>query len=166
MFAILGLTLFAYQESWIIFMIPNKKNAIKLPTKTKPTEAVFYFWKHEKWGKEKISYITSPNPAETIQTIAHLYFRVLDDEEIIKNDVTVQSVVLHANKQIAFISCNQTPFDAQNNTRQKLMVIEGLLKTLRKNNIAVPSIQLLVNHQPLEDDHLDFTIPWPLQGYV
>ena len=74
--------------------------------------------------------------------------------------------MLHTNKHIAFISYNQAPFNEQDNTLTKLMIIEGLLKTLRQNNITINSIQFLTNHQPMQDDHLDFTIPWPIQGYM
>lgn len=157
---------FAYQESWIIFMMPHKKEVIQLSTEIKPAEALLSFWKHGKWNFEKVSYIKSSDPAQNIKTIAHLYFRLLDDEEIIHNDVEVNSVVLHRNKQIAFISCNQSPFNNQDHTKIKLMIIEGVLKTLRENNISIPLIQFLTNHQPIIDDHLDFTIPWPIKGYL
>lgn len=161
-----SLLFFAYQESWILFMLPHKKQIQNLPTETKPKSATLYFWKYEKWSFENVSYITSQDPAHNIKTIAHLYFQLLDDETIIHNDITVNSVVLHQNQQIAFISFNQSPFNPEDHTQAKLMIIEGLLKTLRKNNITVPSIQFLTNHQPLKDDHLDFTVPWPLQGYI
>jgi hypothetical protein len=162
----LSVAFFAYQESWIIFIVPHKKEVVQLSAETKPAEAVLYFWKYEKWNFEKVSYIKSSDQAQNIKNLAHLYFRLLDDEAVIHNDVSVNSVVLHKNKQIAFISCNQSPFNAQDHTKTKLMIIEGLLKTLRDNNVSTSSIQFLINHQPLTDDHLDFTIPWPLTGYL
>ena len=165
-FSIVSVLFFAYQESWLIFMVPNKKKIVQLSTETKPAEAVLYFWKYGKWNFEKVSYIKSSDQAQNIKNLAHLYFRLLDDEEVIHNDVSVNSVVLNTNKQTAFISCNQSPFNSQDHTKAKLMIIEGLLKTLRENNVSVSSIQFLINHQPLDDDHLDFTIPWPLTGYL
>ena len=165
-FLAISLLFFAYQESWIILIFPHKQETIGLSTDTKPTEVVLYFWKHDKWLSEKNSYIKSSDMAQNIQTIAHLYFRLLDDEEIIHNDTTVHSVVLHKNKQIAFVSCNQSPFHAQDSTIKKIMIIEGFLKTLKENKISIPFVQFLTNHQPLQDDHLDFTVPWPLQGYL
>lgn len=147
-------------------MLPYHETNIVLPTEIKPAEILLYFWKHDKWSNEKTSYIKSNSIEKNIQTISHLYFRLLDDEAIIHHDITVNNVVLHANKQIAFISLNQSPFLKQDSTKDKLMIIEGLLKTLQSNNIAVPLIQFLVNHQSIDDDHLDFTVPWPIQGYL
>jgi hypothetical protein len=161
-----GIIFFAYQESWVLLIFSSKKTTEQIQIDSKPTEVTLFFWKHDKWNSEKNSYIQSSDPANNIQTIAHLYFRLLDDEEIIHNDTTVNSVVIHKNNQIAFVSCNQSPFHAQDSTRKKIMIIQGFLKTCKENNMCIPYIQFLINHQPLQDDHLDFTIPWPLSGYL
>ena len=46
------------------------------------------------------------------------------------------------------------------------MWIEGLLKTVRENNIHVQSLYFLVRNKPLHDAHLEFCHPWPLAGYL
>jgi hypothetical protein len=45
-------------------------------------------------------------------------------------------------------------------------LIEGLLKTLRENDIKIQRIHFLLHHQPLVDYHLDFSHPWPLEGFL
>ena len=49
---------------------------------------------------------------------------------------------------------------------KKWMMIEGVLKTLRENNITVKDVHFLVQHQPLSDPHLDFSVAWPLHGFI
>jgi hypothetical protein len=46
------------------------------------------------------------------------------------------------------------------------MLIEGLFKTIALNNIHVAQVQLLVHHQLLQDAHLDFSLPWPIHGFI
>ena len=72
-FIAISLLFFAYQESWVIFMIPHKKKVVALSTETKPTEAILYFWKHDKCGNEQISYIKSSDPAQNINHYSSLF---------------------------------------------------------------------------------------------
>ena len=48
---------------------------------------------------------------------------------------------------------------------QKWHLIESLLKTIKESELGIKFINLLVNNKPLEDTHLSFIQPWPIEGF-
>ena len=80
--------------------------------------------------------------------------------------VVVQTVLLSASDQVAYLSFDSGPLSEESSTFDKWMLIEGLFKTIRKNNVPLEQIQLLVHHQLMKDPHLDFSKPWPIDGFL
>ena len=89
----------------------------------------------------------------------------MEDEKIIDTDIQLLSAIITENKEL-FLSFNKDLFDKQSATLYKMMIIESLLKTLRENHISVQSVRFLVHHQTMIDDHINFNISWPMNGYI
>lgn len=81
-------------------------------------------------------------------------------------DIVVQATTLNPSGSVAYISFSDYPFSPNSSMHDKLMWVEGLLKTIRSTGFALQSAHFLHNHQPLLDPHLDFTNPWPLHGFT
>lgn len=124
------------------------------------------FWLRGAWHQEETEAIWPPEAAEALKQLVHAWLTILDEEEITSERITLQSVVMTASGNDAYISFDRSPFDKESSTHDKLMLTESLLKTLRDNGIQAQNIYLLVHHKPLYDYHLDFSHPWPLQGFV
>jgi len=80
--------------------------------------------------------------------------------------ITVQTVLLSTSDQVAYLSFDSDPLSKESSTFDKWMLIEGLLKTIRENSVRLQQIQLLVHHQLMQDPHLDFSKPWPVDGFL
>jgi len=65
-----------------------------------------------------------------------------------------------------YLSFDHNIFAKEETIFKKWMLIEGLLKTLAFNGIAISYVQFLVQHQQLHDAHLDFSLAWPIQGFM
>jgi hypothetical protein len=165
-----GSLFFLYQESWIIFFIPHQQTPtnIVIEQNSKTKEATLWaFNSHTRsLKKESIEMIYSDDIAQNLKLLINNWFLFLEEEGLIDKQIIVQSVALCENSAQAFVSINQYPFDKSMSTYQKLMIIESLLKTIRDNNVEISAIRLLIHHKQIVDDHLNFNISWPIQGYL
>jgi len=132
---------------------------------TKKT-VTLYFWQHEKWHSESVELVWSDNKAETIEHLVTNWLALLEENNITHKKITLQSALLSPSTLDAYLSFDRSPFAPQATTHEKLMLIEGLLKTLRSNNIKLQGVRFLVNHNPLNDNHLDFSKEWPIIGFL
>ncbi|MBI2344605.1 hypothetical protein HYV10_00845 [Candidatus Dependentiae bacterium] len=164
---VFGILFFSYQESWIIVNIPQNTEFIKL-SKPEIKESPIQVWifKKEKWISETRQIIKDNNTAQTLYNLLNSWFAFLEEEQIINQTITVHSVTLSPTNSLAFISLNQNPFMSQASTYEIMMLIEGMLKTIRENKIPLQAIQLLVQHRQIIDHRLNFSISWPITGYI
>lgn len=165
----LGMLLVSIHNDWIMFRFPsyvaeveNYINAIAVPKK----EVQLWYWHNNQWHNEKTNLIWQPSKTHQIQYLINTWLTFLDEEHIMDKKVSLQTVLLASSDQEALLSFDRMPLDPQSSTFNKWMWVEGLLKTIRENKIPLQRIRLLVHHQPLNDDHLDFSNPWPLHGFV
>lgn len=167
-FFLLGIILFAYHKEWIIIAPPYAIATVNIQNDDQNLDhhkVQLYFFKHKQWHTEEISSIWSHDAALNAKTIINNWFILLEDEKIIDKDIQVISSIISSSKEL-YLSFNKEPFNKQDSIYTKLMLIEGLLTTLRENKIPVQSVHFLVHHQALIDDHFNFSISWPLSGYL
>ena len=162
-----GVLFFLHQESWIIISLPSTGAMGSKQTPTiKSQEATLWIYNKGEFHKETTEIILSDDIAQTVKLLVNNWFALLEEERITDQQITVQSVAMASNNQEAFISLHQYPFDKQASTHTKLMLMESLLKTIKDAELEITSIRLLLHHQPLQDDQLNFDISWPIVGYL
>ena len=161
---------FAYNRNWIIIQYPyrTKEESFTIEECKSAVKKVVrrIFWNHGKWNNETTDIIWSDDKADTIQHLINSWLILLDEEKLMTKKVLVQSVIMSQSGNDVYISFDRNPFNKASSTYQKMMWIEGLLKTIRDNNIKVQQVQFLVHHQPMHDLHLDFSSPWPIGGFL
>ncbi len=162
-----GILFFCYQESWIIFNIPQNTGFIDLQkSSVKKSSVQLWAFKQNKWITEKTDIIKNDSIAQTLQNLLNSWFLFLEEEQILSQTINVTSVVLSPTNTLAFISLSHNSLNPQASTYESIMLIESMLKTIRENKIPIQSIQLLVRHQPLIDQRLNLSIPWQIAGYM
>jgi len=166
-FFIIGIAMYAYQKEWIIFILPTETISITeaFHQDIEHHNVTIFFFKHNQWNKEEINIIWSSDIAQNAKTIVNNWLMLLEDEKIIDKDIQVVSAIITPSKEL-FLSFNKDPFNKQESTYTKLMIIHGLLKTIHINKIQIQSIRFLIHHQTLIDDHLNFSISWPISGFI
>jgi len=155
-------------QGWIVFCFPScnaeaHKTMNRLRTTKKKVKLLF--WHNKKWQSESIEILQTDHETEIIQQLINNWLNLLDDEGIMQKKVTIQSVLLSPKKQL-YVSFDRNPFDAKQSAQEKLIWIEGLLKTIRENGVSFQNIHFLVHHQTLQDYHLDFSNSWPMSGFL
>ncbi len=162
----IGVTVFMISNRWLIIHLNTGQSTIDKKTlaiEKKPLR--LYFWKEDAWHYEDTELLWSEDVADTLKYSANRWLSLLDEENLHSKKVVTQSVSLSPSGTIAYLSLDRYPFENESSTYEKYMFIEGLLKTLRAQQMAVTHICFLVHHKPLNDYHLDFSHPWPIKSF-
>lgn len=154
-----------YTGTIIIRPIMNKVQARAYNPSSKKT-VMLYYWNHQGWQKEICDVLFSDNLTTTATQVIRSWLNVLDEEGITKKKITLQSATVSSSLNELFISFDRNPLYKELAVFEKVMWIEGLLKTLRENDLIFTHIHFLVHHQPLNDPHLDFSQSWPMTGFI
>lgn len=166
---LLGMLLYAFTNDWIIIQIPSSAQSFLADYRANQTAAkkkiTLFFWKDEKWHHETIGMVWSDVKTENIQYVIAHWLKLLDEDDMMHKKISIQSVLISPSGADAYVSFDRYPFAQDATIHEKLMWIEGILKTMRENKIPVQAIRFLVQHKPLQDPHLDFNNPWPIIGF-
>jgi hypothetical protein len=157
-----GIAFLSYEHEWIIIRSPwNMSEHSSTPGLSKQ-KIVFSYWCQHAWKEEAKELIITDEPEKRVATIIANWLTMLHEEKIIKEKVVLESALFDPANTRLYISFDQTPFGINQSTHEKWMFIQGLMRTLKENQIQLQGIYFLVNHAPLQDDQLDFTNPWPV----
>jgi hypothetical protein len=164
---IAGFTFYSIYNDLIIIKFPFKKTLHPLSELNIQKKNVkLIYWHNNKWQTEEKELLNSDNTNTTITYLMTSWLNTLFDEHIISKNVEVQSVMLDASHNEVYISFDRNPFGKESSTYEKLMFIQGLLRTLQTNTTRIQHVRLLVHYKPIHDYHLDFSRPWPITGFI
>ncbi len=167
-----GAIFFLIQRNWLIIqwtlggenqddVIIQSRQDIALRKKVD----LFYF-KEDKFASEESTFVWFSNKSENIKHLISNWLLFLHAERILCKKVCLESVALSQDDQQAFFSFDQLPLDREWSILKKWHFIESMFKTIRGAAIDIKSVVFLVGHQPMEDDHLDFSQSWPIEGFL
>lgn len=154
-----GLIWFALQSNLIIIRWPQKPTLAASLNATR--EIPLWYYKYNQWIARAETVIWPTHPQNQLEIVTQSWLHQLSDESLIKM-VSLQATLLSRDQKTVYLSFTKSPFNKQQSIDSKLKIIEGLSKTLKEALPSVQGIQLLVNHKPLQDPHLDFLQPWSL----
>jgi hypothetical protein len=143
----------------VILILPQK--TIQLPAIAKhpiKTYAVFYP-QNQKISKDDYP-IVGCSPIIIAQKIIKKWLQITKQEDLIDETVTIEAVLLDKKQQELFISFSKSIFIKIKPTYEKLLLIKSLFTTILQAITTVKEVRLLINHGPMNDQTLDFSIPW------
>lgn len=165
---VIGILLFAWRNEWIIIHVPAlfhpagekgiavNKQAIKVS-----------YYKQENWHTENAETIWEHGAdAKNSARVAGAYFTLLYEEALTEQKIDIEAAATDQKDTTLYVSLTHNPLPTEATVKEKLMIVEGLLRTLREAVPALNKVVLLVHHQPLTDYHLDFAQPWPIEGFL
>lgn len=162
---LLGIFLFAYHQEWLIIRMPqigiSRATTIKIK---KPI--TIHFWHDNRWHTEKQDLLWSNDPADNMYYLITNWLNTLDSEDITSNKISLQTAIISPSGNDAYLSFDHNPLQPEWSTFEKWMWIEGILKTIREQQLPIHSVYILVNHKPLIDRHIDGTHSWPISGFL
>ncbi len=164
----IGLFMVAYQQQWIIFQLPPSMHPSFLISKTATTKknVVVFVYHQDRWCSEKKELLWPASKREQLEQLVYAWIALADEELTDAKKITLQKVLIAPDEQSVYISFDRSPLNKEWSTFRKWYHLESLLKTIRENGIDVRSVFWLVQHQPLQDPHLDCSQSWPIDGFI
>ncbi|NBP01202.1 MAG: hypothetical protein EBU90_13895 [Proteobacteria bacterium] len=164
---LMGMVAYSVYQEWIIITVqlsmPGNNNK-KLVAEKK--ELTYFFCKANQWHTERSQLLWSKDELHNLSAVIEQWITLGKVEGLLDKKIKLQTATISTDKKTAYLSFNQSPLTQEQAIYEKLRVIEGLLKTVKAQNFTVTQIYFLNNHQPLQDAHLDFEEPWPLDGFT
>jgi hypothetical protein len=161
-----GIFFAAYQNEWIIFQLPAAARQTYFSARIQKKMVTIVLYKNDEWYTEKKERIWPAAKAEKIEHLLHAWQLLIDEDLPAAKQSSVQLVMLNKTENDLYVSFDRSPLLKEWSIMRKWYHIESLLKTVRANGIELRSVYFLVQHQPLEDAHLDFSNGWPSQGFI
>jgi hypothetical protein len=165
---ITGIITYALYNELLIVQFPTKKNSfVTTPISTvEKKKFTLYYWHQTAWRTEEKELLQTTDARKTLSYVLTAWLNMIEEERIVHKKITVQSVMLDNTGHELYISFDHSFLPKHNATHDKLLLIEGMLKTIHACNPDIQYVIFLVHHQPLQDMHLDFSQPWPINGFL
>lgn len=146
----------------------NKITNAKMQNKTNfaKKNITLFFWQNEQWQSEKNEILWEQDCASNLNNLVQNWLVLLKEEQMTKDKINLQVALVSQSSQTAYLSFDQPLFSNNTSTYHKLLIIESLLKTIRTNQTGIQAVQFLVQHQIMQDAQLDFTLAWPINGFL
>lgn len=161
---IISILFYAFYHEYLIINFKKQIITQKLEECSAKQKIVLH-WHKSNWQTESIHLLLNQNVSHDAQLILGSWLETALDEQIFRKKINVQSVMASADERTLFVSFDHAPFSKESSIFEKWMIIEGMLKTISHALPSVKKIVFLVNHQTLLDTHLDFSNPWPIEGF-
>ena len=162
---VIGIIFCAFYNQWLIIKLPSQQPINTISTLVNKKTVILDYFHHDKWKTETQEHLWTESDAKNLIQLINAWLTLLDEEHITPKKTTVQSVLISPSST-AYISFDHNILSKEDSIFKKWMVIESLLKTIRSNTIVIQNVQFLMHHQILNDAHLDFSSPWPLNGFM
>lgn len=155
---------FLYQKQYIIFNIPGPIDIS--PVKAQKKQIEFFFFQEETIRNETQPVIFTDIPEQNMHLVVSRWLEIAFDEKIISKKITLQSAIASYDSKELYLSFDSLLWNKESSTFYKWTIIEGILKTIKNLGCGITGVHFLINHQIMYDYHLDFTNPWPIDGFM
>ena len=99
-----------------------------------------------------------------VSGLVRVWLALLSSERVLTEAPLLQAASILQPGSIALLSFDRGLFSKDWSTRQKVLCVQSLFKTLQ--GIQVSAVQLLCNHELVRDTHIDFSSPLPIDGFA
>jgi hypothetical protein len=164
-----GVLIFLIQQKWLIinFTGPAHKKAVTPLSHTgKAAKKTIKLWHHKnhQWRFEEASIIWhEQDSALNLAQIVRQWLTIQHDEHALTPHTALEHTTLSSPGSEAYLSFDRPLFSNALPIKKKWLIVESLFKTIHQAGLCLQSISLLVHGQPMDDEHLDFSRPLPLQ---
>ncbi|MCC7415362.1 MAG: hypothetical protein IT346_04735 [Epsilonproteobacteria bacterium] len=166
---ILGALFCAYQNGWFIICLPFTQSHVEaheVTTAAVQKKVLLSWWHNASWHIESSEIVWPADTSCALYALVKAWLVLLDEEQENAKPVAVQTAMLPSGSTTAYISFDRNPFGKQDSVYAKLRWFDGLSKSITSNGLSCTHIQLLVQHKPLLDVHVDFSHPWPVASFI
>lgn len=162
-----GILYYAYMQHWIVLQMPHTTTPCTIASQkmTSKKNVTVYYWYHAQMKSEATMLITSDDQSSNLRHVVMSWLTLLEDVGHKIKKIGVESVMMNGSGSEAYLSFTHSLLDKDSSIYDSWMRIESLLKTIKLSDKRIQRVHFLVHHKPMIDTHLDFSQPWPVNGW-
>lgn len=150
----------------IEFAWPNSLQQSSFLPQEQQKKVTLFYVQDKQFESEEVTIMWQlSNVCANSKLLGNNWLGLLFDERVISEPCSVQEVLVNELGTELYISFDRNFLKKAWSIDKKWRVIESLLKTVRQALGQVQAIYFLVNFEGMQDAHLDFTQPWPIEGF-
>ena len=166
-----GIIFFLWQQGFIVLHIPwhNRLHNVALhkTSSFQRKSIMLYHWKNNKWYETSSTVLwDTQNSAESIKNLVNSWVQSAQDEQLVMHAFWLRHVAVTSLGSELLLSFSQSILVQEWSIAEKILFIEGLLKTIHTVAGDVQKLFFLVHDDYMPDNHLDFSRPWPVEGFI
>jgi hypothetical protein len=160
-----GMLFFSVTHNIIIIRFPSPTQSESTHKPLHKTLMRFTYWKGTTRSYEWRPIIQDDEDIVNAQRIITTYWTIIEDNGLLSSRIHVESTATDRTGKVLLCSLSNNPCSIETSTLDAWLIIEGLILTLRELMPQFQKILFLVNHEPLIHPNLDYSRPWPLEGF-
>lgn len=166
-----GFLFFAWHHQLIIITLPSHIPGITECTDPLVKKSAKIWYPHNgSLRHEKSEVLWSDDPATQLKYLVQQWISLINDERPQRKPVLLQATAAlqaepQKNAHSYILSFDRSLFLKESSIKEKLLLIESLLTTIRENIRAIKNITLLAHHEAMTDHHIDLSQPLPIEGF-
>lgn len=163
-----GVLFFLIQKDILIITWSTKIHTTHLEkTAISRKKVKLFFWNDEKFQSEEVVLAWEKNlPDKNLQNLINNWLSLVQDEKLINEKVRLELVAISPLSHEVIIAFNRPILAKGWPIIKKWHLLESLCRTIRETELSISFIVFLVNDAIMKDDHLDFSQPWPIDGFL
>lgn len=161
----IGIFIAGMMRGWIIIQLPTSLTKHQQTTSIEERSCSFWLSTAQGFRNEKETCLWPHDTAAALQSLVTVWTNLTNEDAPGGKTLHLQTALM-SDGHTAYLSFEQSLFDSEQSTHARWHKVESLLRTIRENMPEITSVMFLVNHKPLIDRCLDFSRPWPIQGFL
>lgn len=164
---VLGMLFVAFKQEWIVIRYPGYTTSLEQPASSSALKKSVRLvsWHDKNWHSSSEELLVPIELTDALSFIITTWLAHSAETSKNSTHVTVQTTLMAHNGHDLYISFDKNPLPGQQSVFEQWMFVEGLLRTIQAYAPTIQRVHFLVNHQPMVDEQLDFSQPWPITGF-
>lgn len=165
-FFVSGILFSLYQHNLLLVAYINPWQKYDGQKKSKNSKVVvpLLYWSGNHWNIEESLVLKNDNEEEFLLHIVTSWLAIIHGENNTLRLPNVQSLMVGVMGTDLYISFSHNWLPSHCSVAEKSLYILGLLYTVHSNNEKIKTVQFLVDHKCMVDDHLNFSYPWSIKA--
>ena len=124
-----------------------------------------FYWKDDFLNLEESRSIWGSDSDENLRYVVKNWLSALYENRVFSSQVNLDVATITMNSGDAILSFNKSFLGKDWSINNKYKLVDSLLKTIKDSRVKIQKIYFLVKNEFLDDAHLDFSHPWPIDGF-
>jgi len=121
-----------------------------------------FYWKDEFLNFEEVRSIWGNDDSENLKYVVKNWLSVVYENRVVGSHINLEVATSSINLSDGIISFDKSFLSKDSSIQSKYKLVESILKTIKNSGIKIQKVYFFVKNEFLDDEHLDFSHPWPI----